>query len=569
LRPIPPHQRRPGAYRHGNSVNSTHQTTDPLAQRAAAIDALGRDRFDALIVGGGITGVGALLDATARGLRAALVESDDLAVGTSSRSSKLIHGGLRYLEQFRFGLVREALAERATLLRIAGHLVHLETFAVPLYGSPLQVPYMGAGLMLYGLLGAGFPTYQTPGAARRVIPSLKPHRLRGTFTYRDGVEDDARLVIAVCRTAVARGAVVATRVRATGLIQSDGRVVGVEATDLVSGQTVSITAAAVIVATGATGGPGGPFAADAGAVAVMPSLGVHLIIERDRIPAGGGLTIQIPGRVLFLIPWGQRWIIGTTDDPYDGPADRPVAPDAAVDEILANVNDNLDVGLTRADILATYAGIRPLAATKDSSTVKASREHVIGSPLPGLITVRGGKYTTYRRIAADAVDAVLGARAKSLPSATGSLLLVGAPVAGAPGAVAGAPKVIATGAAASVDVAQSLDAAVLSALRARYGTETDALITLGAERGLLDRLHPDTDHLEVEVTWAVEQELALGLDDILARRLRLSIETRDHGASVAARTASIVGPALGWDDARQAAEVARYVASSALEYGVP
>ncbi len=539
-------------------MTSTSQSTDPLAQRAAAIDALGRDQFDVLIVGGGITGVGALLDATARGLRAALVECDDLAVGTSSRSSKLIHGGLRYLEQFRFGLVREALAERATLLRIASHLVHLETFAVPLYGSPLQVPYMGAGLILYGLLGAGFPTYQTPGAARRIIPSLKPHRLRGTFTYRDGVEDDARLVIAVCRTAVARGAVVAIRVRATGLIQRDGRVVGVEATDLVSSQTVSISAAAVIDATGATGGPGGPFAADAGAVAVMPSLGVHLIIERDRIPAGGGLTIQIPGRVLFLVPMGRRWIIGTTDDPYDGPSDRPAAPDAAVDEILANVNDNLDVGLTRADILATYAGIRPLAATTDSSTVKASREHVIGSPLPGLITVRGGKYTTYRRIAADAVDAVLGARAKSLPSATARLLLVGAP-----GAGTGAPMVIATSAAGS------LDAAALSALRARYGTETDALLALGAERGLLGRLHPDTDHLEVEVAWAVEQELALGLDDILARRLRLSIEARDHGASVAARTAAIVGPALGWDDARQAAEVTRYTASSAMEYGVP
>ncbi len=539
-------------------MNSTNQSTDPLAQRATALDALGRDPFDVLIVGGGITGVGALLDATSRGLRAALVECDDLAVGTSSRSSKLIHGGLRYLEQFRFGLVREALAERANLLRIAGHLVHLETFAVPLYGSPLRVPYMGAGLVLYGLLGAGFPTYQTPGAARRVIPSLKPQRLRGTFTYRDGVEDDARLVIAVCRTAVARGAVVATRVRATGLKRSDGRVVGVEATDLVSGQTVSISAAAVIDATGATGGPGGPFAADAGAVAVMPSLGVHIIIERDRIAAGGGLTIQIPGRVLFLIPWGQRWIIGTTDDPYDGPSDRPAAPDAAVDQILANVNDNLDVGLTRADILATYAGIRPLAATADSSTVKASREHVIDAPLPGLVTVRGGKYTTYRRIAADAVDALLGPRAKSLPSATASLLLVGAP-----GAGTGAPAVIVTGAAAS------LDAAALSALRARYGTETDALIALGAERGLLGRLHPDTDHLEVEVAWAVEQELALGLDDILARRLRLSIETRDHGASVAARTAAIVGPALGWDDGRQAAEVTRYSDGSAAEYGVP
>ena len=413
---------------------------DPQARRATALEALSRESFDVLVVGGGITGAGALLDATSRGLRAALIEADDLAVGTSSRSSKLIHGGLRYLEQFRFGLVREALAERATLLRVAGHLVHLETFAVPLYGSPLRVPYMGAGLTLYGLLGAGFPSYQTPSTARRNIPSLRPERLRGVFTYRDGVEDDARLVIAVCRTAMARGAVAATRVRATGLIQRDGRVAGVEATDLLSGDRLSITAGSVIDATGATGGPGGPFAADAGQVAVVPSLGVHLVVDRDRIPASGGMTITIPGRVFFVIPWERRWIIGTTDHPYDGPAARPVAPGEAVDEVLANINHTLDVGLTRADIVATYAGVRPLAATRDSSTVTASREHAIDAPVPGLVTVRGGKYTTYRRIGADAVDAALGSRAGSAPSTTATLALVGAPNGGPVSATGSAPR---------------------------------------------------------------------------------------------------------------------------------
>ena len=433
---------------------------DPQAQRATALEALSRESFDVLVVGGGITGAGALLDATSRGLRAALIEADDLAVGTSSRSSKLIHGGLRYLEQFRFGLVREALAERATLLRVAGHLVHLETFAVPLYGSPLRVPYMGAGLTLYGMLGAGFPSYQTPATARRNIPSLRPERLRGVFTYRDGVEDDARLVIAVCRTAMARGAVAATRVRATGLIQRDGRVVGVEATDLLSGDRLSITAGSVIDATGATGGPGGPFAADAGQVAVVPSLGVHLVVERDRIPASGGMTITIPGRVFFVIPWERRWIIGTTDHPYDGPAARPVAPGAAVDEVLANINHTLDVGLTRADIVATFAGVRPLAATRDSSTVTASREHAIDAPVPGLVTVRGGKYTTYRRIGADAVDAALGARAGSAPSTTATLALVGAPD-GGPATPGECPRGGRGGSAA------------LASLRARYGTETD------------------------------------------------------------------------------------------------
>jgi glycerol-3-phosphate dehydrogenase len=539
-------------------MNTAIEPKDPLSQRAAALEALGRERFDVLIVGGGITGAGALLDATARGLRAALVERDDLAVGTSSRSSKLIHGGLRYLEQFRFGLVREALAERATLLRIAGHLVHLETFAVPIHGSPLRVPYMGAGLILYGMLGAGFPSYLPPGKARTQIPSLRPERFRGLVTYRDGVEDDARLVVAVCRTAIERGAVAATRVRATGLVRRDGRVVGVEAVDELTGAALSIAADAVIDATGATGGSGGPFAADAGAVDVMPSLGIHLVVDRTRIQATGGMTIRIPGRVLFLVPWDGRWIIGTTDHPYDGPADRPVAPSDAVDEVLANVNETLDVGLTRADVLATFAGIRPLAATRDTSTVTASREHVIGQPMPGLITVRGGKYTTYRKIAADAVDVVLGARAKSTPSVTRTLALVGAPSgdAGSPTASARADQPLA-------------DPGLAAALRSRYGTETDALLALGAERGLLGRLHPDTDHLEVEVAWAVEHELALSLDDILARRLRLAMETRDHGSSVALRVAQIVGPALGWDEARCEAEVQTYTASSAVEYAVP
>ena len=536
-------------------MNDIHEPPGPLAQRAATIDSLGRDRFDVLIVGGGITGVGALLDATSRGLRAALVERDDLAVATSSRSSKLIHGGLRYLEQFRFGLVREALAERATLLRIAGHLVHLETFAVPLYGSPLRVPYMGAGLTLYGMLGAGFPSYQTPSTARRNIPSLRPERLRGVLTYRDGVEDDARLVVAVCRTAMARGAVAATRVRATGLILREGRVVGVEATDLLSGGSLAISAGSVIDATGATGGPGGPFAADTGPVAVVPSLGVHLVVERDRIPASSGMTITIPGRVFFVIPWARWWIIGTTDHAYDGPADRPVAPGAAVDEVLANINHTLDVGLTRADIVATFAGVRPLAATRDSSTVTASREHNIDEPLPGLVAVRGGKYTTYRRIAADAVDAALGARAKSLPSATATLLLTGAP--GSAAGAAGGP------------VPAGIEQALVAAVRGRFGTETEAVLAMGAERGLLGRLHPDTDYLEAEVAWAVEQELAMSLDDILARRLRLAIETRDHGASVAARVAAIVGPALGWSAERQVAEVATYAVAAAQEYGVP
>ncbi len=527
---------------------------NPLDARSASLGRLRSERFDVLVVGGGITGVGALLDARSRGLSAALIEQDDLAVGTSSRSSKLIHGGLRYLEQFRFGLVREALAERATLMRIAPHLVHLVPFTVPLHGSPLLVPYMGAGLTLYGLLGAGFPRYLTPGAAKRHMPALRTERLRGALVYRDGVEDDARLVVAVARSAMTRGAVVATRVRSTGLATgADGRVAGVEAVDLVTGQGIQIAAEAVIDATGATGGPGGPFAREGGEVAVRPSLGIHIVLNRARIPAGqgGGITMRVPGRVAFLIPFGRRWVVGTTDHPWDGRVDRPAAPADQVDEVIDNLNASLDVGITRSDVVATFAGIRPLAATSDESTVTASREHVVGSPVPGLVTVRGGKYTTYRRIAADVVDAALGARAKGSPSGTADLVLVGGDSSRAP------------------DAAATVEPEVRAALVGRYGSETQDLLAMGAERGLVGRLHPDADYLEVEVAWAVEHELALSLDDILARRMRLAIETADHGASVAARVAAIVGPSLGWDDERRAAEVAAYATSSAREYGVP
>jgi glycerol-3-phosphate dehydrogenase len=262
--------------------------------------------------------------------------------------------------------------------------------------------------------------------------------------------------------------------------------------------------------------------------------------------------MRIPGRVLFLIPWGRRWIVGTTDHPWDGPVDRPTAPGDQVDEVLANLNATIDPPVSRGDVIATFAGIRPLAASADGSTVTASREHVVDSPMPGLLAVRGGKYTTYRRIATDVVDAALGSRAKGSASRTADLVLVG-----------GGP------APAAADAPDGLDPEVSAALIGRYGSETPQVLALGAERGLLGRLHPDADHIEAEVAWAVERELALSLDDILARRLRLAIETVDHGASVAPRVAAIVGPLLGWDDARRAAEVAAYTASAEREYGVP
>jgi glycerol-3-phosphate dehydrogenase len=242
-------------------------------------------------------------------------------------------------------------------------------------------------MTLYGLLGAardgGFPRYLRPSSARRSHPTLRPDRLRGAFVYHDGVDDDARLVVAVVRTALVSGGLAVTRLRGTALLTESGRVCGLEAQDVLDGSTLRIATRTVVDATGATGGAGGPFAAEGGGARVTPSLGIHLVVARDRIPGQIGLTIRVPGRVMFLVPWGRHWIIGTTDHPYAGPTDRPRASSAEVDELLGAVNATLDVGLRRDELIATYAGVRPLAGDDTGSTVRASREHVIAQPVPG------------------------------------------------------------------------------------------------------------------------------------------------------------------------------------------
>lgn len=537
-----------------------------LEGRASAVDRLTHEAFDLLIVGGGITGIGTALEAATRGLRTALVEREDLAVGTSSRSSKLIHGGLRYLDQYRFGLVREALAERATLLRIAPHLVRLEPFLVPIYGLALKVPYYGVGLTLYGLLGAaqgaGFPRFQSPSTARRQHPSLRAAGLRGAWVYHDGIEDDARFVVAVARTAVAAGTTVLTRMRAVELCRSSAGVDGVIVEDTRTGHRHRVRAAAVLDATGVVGGDGGPFRL-AGHGTTMPSRGIHLVVRREQIPGMGGMTIRVPGRVVFLIPWNSRWIVGTTDHAHAGSTDRPAATRGEADELLAAVNHVLDVGLSRADIVATFAGIRPLVGG-GSSTITASREHEIREPISGLFTVRGGKYTTYRLMAEQIVDRIVAAgRVRAHPSVTATRPLVGAPVATPSGLAVDGD---------AIDVLRrtfGLDLQVIEHLVSRYGLEAAAVLSLGRDRNLLRRLHPEALYLEAEVAWAVEQEMALSLDDILARRMRLAFEVADHGASVAGRTAQIAGPLLDWTDGEATRQAVAYAEMSDREYGVP
>ena len=538
-------------------------TPPALERRGRSLERLERESFDLVVVGGGVTGAGVLLDAASRGMRAALVERDDLAVGTSSRSSKLIHGGLRYLEQLRFGLVREALAERRRLLRLAPHLVHLERFVAPIHGSPLMLPYVGAGMALYDLLGAardgGRFRALLPGTVRRMAPMVHPRGLRGGFVYHDGVVDDARLVVGVTRTAADLGAIAATRLPAIELLRDAGRATGVRVRDALSGREFDVRAACVVDATGVTAGPAGPFGGGgrgADVARTAPSRGIHFVVRRARLPVAMGVTIRVPGRVVFVIPWDEHVIVGTTDVPHDGPTARPSATAAEIDYLLGHVNAAMDVGLTRADLVSTYAGIRPLAGGGDGDTVKASREHHVYSPVPGLVAIRGGKYTTYRVMARDTVDAALGSVARRRPSLTASQPIRGAMA-----------RAEAAALARSIGDRHALDDALARRLVERHGSDAPAVAALGAELDLLRPLAPGRPYLEAEVAWAAREEHALGLDDVLARRLRLTLEAPDHGQGVAARTAEILAPELAWDEAVTTTAIADFDASSEAEYG--
>jgi glycerol-3-phosphate dehydrogenase len=538
-------------------------TTGPLAARDAALAELADERWDVLIIGGGIVGSGALLDATSRGLKAALIEQDDLAVGTSSRSSRLIHGGLRYLEDFRLQLVREALAERSRLLSLAPHLVRLERFLFPVYGWPfVHRAFMGAGLTLYDLLGAardgGRAHHLGADAVAELIPPIKRDGLRGGVTYSDGVEDDARYSIAVARTALEAGATIATRARVTGLLTDDaGAVSGVKVRDLLGDVELEAQATKVIDATGVW--LGDPEARLGGStMKLVPSRGTHLVFDRDRLPLKTGMTLRVPGRVVFVIPHPGVWLVGTTDVADDGTPGRPAATLDEVDEILDNVNHVLDSDLTRGDAVGAFAGLRPLVGAPGGDTARVSREHTIHREDSGLVRVSGGKYTTYRLMARDAVDYVLDGEEPMSVSRTGDLPLVGA-----------APRAELDRLVTELVRDSGLDKDRVTALVDRHGTQARDVIALGREQDLLRPLADDRTELEAEVAWAVERELALGLDDVLSRRMRLSMSRRDRGASLAPRVAQIMGPKLDWDAPRQAAEVESYLASARAEYDVP
>jgi len=527
--------------------------------RSNALRRLTAGQLDVLVVGGGITGAGAALDAASRGLRVGLVESRDLAAGTSSRSSKLIHGGLRYLEQGDFKLVREALRERDLLVtKLAPHLVKPVPFLYPLYKKVVERPYVGAGLVIYDAMeGTKRPVphhrHLTARGALRRAPALRPERLAGAMVYYDAQVDDARHTVCVARTAAMHGAIVVTRASATSLLRSaDGtQVTGAVVRDEETGRSFDVLATRVVVCAGVWTDLVHSLGGVQAGYQVRMSKGVHVVMPRSAIDAETGMIVRTEKSVLFFIPWGERWIVGTTDTDWSGDRAEPTASGADVDYILAAANRVLAMPLTRADVIGVYAGLRPLvAAAADRPTTKLSREHVVDVPLPGLVSIAGGKFTTYRLMARDVVDAAVADFPRPVPeSVTGQLPLLGAD---------GLPAVRAAAQRLAEDYGVPLSS--VEHLLARYGSAVSEVLDLVRSEKTLGRpLLDGYPYLRAEVAYAVTHEGALHIEDVLARRIRLLIESPDAGVAAAAEVGVIMGGLLGWGRRRRALEVRQYL----------
>ena len=527
--------------------------------RGAVLDRLAGMEFDVLVIGGGVTGAGAALDAASRGLRVALVEARDLASGTSSRSSKLIHGGLRYLEQFDFKLVWEALRERDLLVsKLAPHLVKPVSFLYPLHRKVFERPYVGAGLVLYDALeGTKRPVphhrHLTVRGALRLAPGLKPSGLAGALLYYDAQADDARYTLTVARTAAAHGALITTRVSARQLLRGpDGkRVTGARVHDEESGRDIDVAAKRVVVCAGVWTDLVHELSGIQAGDKVRMSKGVHVVVPYEAIRSDTGIILRTEKSVLFIIPWGQRWIVGTTDTEWTGDRAEPTATGEDIDYILEHANRALDRPLTRSDVIGVYAGLRPLIAADDTTpTTKLSREHVVDTPVPGLTSIAGGKFTTYRVMARDVIDAAVADFGRWVPASVTDQL----PLLGADGLAAAAAE------AERLAEDYGLPRAAVEHLLDRYGTLTEEVLDLTRDDPALARpLADGHPYLGAEVAYAVTHEGALHVEDVLVRRVRLFIETGACGAEATGPVTDIMGGLLGWDGARRAAETQRYL----------
>jgi glycerol-3-phosphate dehydrogenase len=528
------------------------------ASRAEAIRKMAETELDILVVGGGVVGAGSALDAVTRGLTTAIVEARDWASGTSSRSSKLIHGGLRYLEMLDFGLVREALTERGLLLdRIAPHLIRPVPFLYPLTHRVWERAYVGAGVLLYDTMAYTSGTahglkrhrHLTRRRALHEAPCLRKSSFTGAIQYWDAQVDDARHTMTVVRTAAGFGALAANRVQVTGFLRQGERVTGASLVDVETGENFEVRAKQLINATGVWTDDTQALADTRGQFHVRASKGIHLVVPRDRLQSTTGIILRTEKSVLFVIPWGRHWIIGTTDTDWSLDKSHPSASSSDIDYLLEHVNSVLTSPLTREDVEGVYAGLRPLLTGESESTSKLSREHVVGHPVPGLVVVAGGKYTTYRVMAADAVDEAARSMDARVPDSCTDQI----PLTGAEGYRALWNQRRALAVSAGVHVAR------VEHMLNRYGSNVhDLLAMLRADPTLAEPLPGADDYLRVEALYAVTHEGARHLEDVLARRTRISIEAWDRGAAAADPVARAMAKELDWDEEQTVREIEYY-----------
>jgi glycerol-3-phosphate dehydrogenase len=537
-------------------VSLFSSSINPLS-RQSAIKSLQEKEFDILVVGGGINGVGIALDAASRGLTVALVESNDFASGTSSKSSKLIHGGLRYLEQYDFKLVREALHERELMVTtLSPHLVKPVSFLYPLQEKLKERTYVGAGMALYDAL-RGFkralPWHKHLSQKRisEVAPSLRLDIVTGGYQYFDAQVDDARHTMMIARTAAKYGAVMATRTSCLDLLKEGRRVVGAVVKDHLSGETINVRAKSTIMAAGVWTDPlYESFGVKAG-YTVRMSKGAHIVVPGDAIKSETGVIIKTDVSVLFIIPWGDKWIVGTTDTDYQENRESPLATREDVTYIINQANRVLEPKLDRSQVLGVFAGLRPLVSTDpDSPTTELSREHVVDHPVPGFVSIAGGKYTTYRVMAEDAVNEAVHDLRRIVPdSCTETVAIVGAD-----GYLVMMNKL------AELSREYGITQKSVEHLLNRYGSLFEEVLEVGREDlTMLHRISEELPYLKAEIKYAVTHEGAMSVDDVLSRRTRIAFEAKDQGISLVAMVADLIAPTLGWSKAEKDASIDDYL----------
>lgn len=527
------------------------------AQRGRDLEAARNQVFDVVVIGAGVTGAGSALDAVTRGLSVLLVEAGDIAVGTSSRSGKTFHGGLRYLEQLNFKLVAHAIEERDLMVKtICPHMARPESFLYPLTHAFWERPYVGAGITVYdimGLKGGAVPKQKhfSRRGLKAHIPSIDSAKVVGGIQYYDALMDDARHTLALVRTAAARGAKVVSRAPVVNFLRKAGSVCGVVIKDTVTGEEHNIQARAVINAAGIWADELQQLAG-ANTFSIQPAKGVHALLRAEAIQSDTGILARATDSVIIARRWYGYWLVGTTDTPWTGDKSNPVAEAGDVDYLLENLNRYLSRKVTRADVLGVFAGLRPLlkpVADDADATSALSRDHAVITGPVGLTTIVGGKYTTYRRMARDAVDAAVLPLGITTPSRTADLPLVGAQqwasVRDKGPQLAGR---------------LGMKPSAMERLLQRHGDRVQDLLALAEGDALLATPMPGASHyLIAEFVYAVRAEGALSLADVLVRRTHLSIELPDGAVAIAPRVADLIAPHLGWSEEEKQAQVKHYL----------